>query len=213
MSIHRLLKRIINKIYRLTLEPVCAFTQYWLYQMSLPSKVNIIRNKERITVLFIISEVSSWKTELLYNEMLKRPRFNPLLGVSTSSAPSDAKEPLVLYLESKGYSFIDLDSDSRSIDSISPDIIFYYKPYSACYSKGHFFDKNLKYVFCGLDYGFNITTHPIHLIKPIFLYCWHRLIVKTPGQTAAIHRRWRPSPGTARPARFPGLSKNTARKY
>jgi len=140
--------------------------------LQIPGKVKQLRQKDAIKVLFVISELASWKTELLYRRMLNHPRFNPILGVSTSFAPSNVKKPLVSYLHSKGYNYVDLDLEKGSIDRINPDIIFYYKPYSNCYSKGHFFSDNLKYIFCGLDYCFEATTHAVHIFREYFDYCW-----------------------------------------
>lgn len=155
---------LIENIYH----PV-RWTLYWLYMQA---KIKRIRKKEQIKVLFIISEVSSWKTELLYLEMMKHPRFEPVLGVSTYSAVINHKAQLIEYLKSKGYSYNDLDIPSESIRTIHPDIIIYYKPYEACYSKGHYFNRNLRYVFCGMDYCFNISKNPIHMQRDLYEYCW-----------------------------------------
>lgn len=142
---------------------------YWI---SVPRRVRAVRNKEKIKVLFIVSEAASWKSEMLYKAMLVHPRFLPVLGISTSSAPWGAKETLVNYLEGKEYQYRDLDDSSYSIKEIAPDIIFYYKPYSECYSQGHFYPNNLKYLFCGLDYCFEATKHAVHIDKKLFDYCW-----------------------------------------
>lgn len=39
----------------------------------LPYKVHKIRNKEKITVLFLVSELSPWKTEELFLAMKDQP--------------------------------------------------------------------------------------------------------------------------------------------
>lgn len=143
-----------------------------LYWLLVPYKVQLIRRKESIKVLFVISEAASWKSEMLYISMLTHPKFHPIIGVSTSSVPFGVKGTLESYLKSKGYDYKDLDENENSIDNIAPDIIFYYKPYLDCYSKGHFYNKNLKYLFCGLDYCFEATKHATHIEKVLFDYCW-----------------------------------------
>lgn len=142
---------------------------YWLYSKY---RVSRFRKKEKIKVLFVVSEVSSWKSEMLYVSMLAHPRFNPILGLSTSRIPPNAKTSLIEYVKSKHYDYSDLDERTNSIRIINPDIIFYYKPYSPCYSPGHYFNKNLRYVFCGLDYCFETTKHVVHLHNVMFDYCW-----------------------------------------
>lgn len=143
--------------------------KYWL---TIPRRIKTVRGKERIKVLFVISELSSWKSEILYLTMLNHPRFVPVLGVSTVSLDKNAKGQLVNYLKQKNYQYTDLDSEQHSIDIINPDIIFYYKPYETCYSDGHFFNKNLGYVFCGFDYCFRVTKHRVHIEKELYDYCW-----------------------------------------
>lgn len=142
---------------------------YWL---KLFFKVPKIRRKNKIKVLFVVSEASTWKTEQLYRTMERHPRFEPIIGISTSRAPANVKNELIKYLDDENYPYCDLDKASNSIDIISPDIIFYYKPYGSCYSEGHYYNKNLRYVFCGLDYGPAITTHIAHIEKDLFDYCW-----------------------------------------
>jgi len=160
----KVLRRILGRLY--------YHTKLNIYWLTVPRKVRAIQKKQKITVLYIVSEVASWKSELLYQTMLKHPRFNPIIGVSTSRAPWGAKEPLIAYLKSRHYNFYDLDNRAYSIESINPDIIFYYKPYDLCYSEGHFFNKHLKYIFCGMDYCFPITKHVVHVEKELFDYCW-----------------------------------------
>lgn len=142
----------------------------FLYLVSVPCKVKRIRHKESIRVLFVVSELASWKSELLYKAMLNHPRFTPILSVSTSSSPSGTKPILVDYIKSKGYLFIDLDDNG--FGGINPDIIIYYKPYGVCYSKGHYFDNHLDCLFCGMDYCFRVTKHTAHIKKALFDYCW-----------------------------------------
>lgn len=157
-----------------------------LYRCRLPRRVRRIRRKARIRVLFVVSEAAAWKSEELYLAMREHPRFEPLLGVSTSSTPPGQKETLLCYLRSRQYPFTDLDAEAGGIDAIAPDIIFYYKPYPTCYSEGHFFSDNKRYVFCGMDYCFSVTSHAIHIEKEYFDYCWRFF---TEHADVAVRRR------------------------
>ena len=46
---------------------------FWLWL-----KMISIRKKDRIRFLFILQELSQWKTESLYKAMLDHPRFEPI---------------------------------------------------------------------------------------------------------------------------------------
>lgn len=148
------------------------YIRLFLYWLKIPAKVSAIRRKEKIRVLFVVSELSCWKSELLYQLMLTHPRFTPILGVSTMQKKPGEKDVMISYLLSRGYEYNDLDMKGTCINDLNPDIIFYYKPYSPCYSKGHFYDSNLKYLFCGLDYCIEATKHAVHIEKDLFDYCW-----------------------------------------
>lgn len=150
---------------------VLRMSKLSIYKSIIRWKVYKIRKKKKIKVLFVLSEISSWKTESLYLEMQNNDTIDPILGVSTSDMKYDSKTPLIYYLNLKKYDYIDLDSFS-SIKEISPDIIIYGKPYPNCYSNGHFFDKNLNALFLGFYYGFHITKHIAHMHKEYYDYCW-----------------------------------------
>lgn len=162
----------MRKFFKDSVSKVYSPIKYHIYKFYVKCKIPFIRRKDKIKVLFIVSEVSTWKSEQLYRTMFNHPRFNPIIGISTCRIPPNSKAFLVQFLQTKGYFFIDLDSQKNSINEIAPDIIFYYKPYSLCYSPGHYFNKNLRYVFCGIDYCFEITNHAVHMQKDLFDYCW-----------------------------------------
>ena len=165
-------RKLASVVYHQIWDKVFSPIKLSIYWKILPSRVKRIRQKGSICVLFVTSELSSWKTELLYKKMICHPRFHPIIGVSTSYAPRGIKLPLINYLQDKGFDYVDLDLKPHSIDLLNPDIIFYNKPYPECYSKGHFFYDNLKYVFCGLDYCIEATKHAAHIYREFFDYCW-----------------------------------------
>ena len=144
----------------------------YLYWTKLPRKIEIIRQKPTITVLFVVTELGSWKSLALFQSMFKHPRFRPLIGVNRNPKYPNEKLTLTNYLENHGFSFFDLDDTLGGIDSIGPDIIIYDSPYTSAYPNGLSFDKNLQYVFCGNDYCLNITKHKVHLDHPWYDYCW-----------------------------------------
>lgn len=154
------------------------------YRLKQNYRIRDIRKKERIRVLFVIAELGSWKTEILYLAMLNHPRFEPLLGVTTSQEVSGSKAKLIDYLIKKGYFYIDIDSIAHNIQNINPDIIFYYKPYVSSYPSGLFIEKNRKPVVCQINYAFNQggTAEPyLHQIRK---YAWrefveNRLVLET----------------------------------
>lgn len=103
-----------------------------LYNYNQKLKVKILRKKEIINVLFILNDVSKWKSEELYKLMQKHPRFNAVLGVTVREleAPSASSRKvfeLIAYLQKNNYSFVEL------VDTYypQPDLVIYTEPYGS----------------------------------------------------------------------------------
>lgn len=123
----------------------------------MPYKVSRIRKKEKIKVLFVLTGLGSWKSELLCKEMIKHPRFNVSFFVTTAS-DEDSVEEINKYLKTKNYSNVITarDQDEFSIKKeIKPDIIFYQKPYEWQTPWKFSFRRNLNALFCYINYGFH----------------------------------------------------------
>ena len=83
---------------------------YWYYtRLFTPVKAFIVRRKERIKVLFVITELGTWKSEALYLKMLAHPRFDPMIMVIPTPESPDAISYIDKYLENKRFSFQTLD--------------------------------------------------------------------------------------------------------
>lgn len=127
--------------------------QYLRYQKK---KLHEIRQKEKIKVLFMLSDVPLWKTESLYLEMLKNERFEPILGVAllVGDTPTESVRKyneLLVYLERKKYDSVQIMY--QTLQGVKPDIIFYQQPYSEFISDGVFFESSLDCLFCYAPYG------------------------------------------------------------
>lgn len=166
------IRNLVVRVYISTIGKFKYHFKLYRYWVTLPRKIETISRKERIKVLFVVSEARSWKSEALYLAMKNHERFYPVVGVSTNQSFPQAKKGMIDYLIDKGYEYYDLDAKPASISFINPDLLFYYAPYDSCYSQGHFFYDNLDYVFCGIDYCLAITKHVVHLVHPWFDYCW-----------------------------------------
>ena len=150
--------------------------EFYLYRISIPSKVKRMRQKTKIKVLFVVSEVSIWKTESLYCEMQKHPRLEPLLGVTLTTAdkPSESYRKFKLltkYLTDNNYSYVELYGCDIS-DKIKPDIIFYQQPYEGVIDGNLFFRNNKDSLFCHVNYGFNSIGQKWVGRSEYLHYCW-----------------------------------------
>lgn len=150
--------------------------EFYLYRMSIPSKVKRMRQKNKIKVLFVVSEVSIWKTESLYCEMLEHPRFEPILGVAliTADKPSESINKFKIltdYLSKKGYSYIELYGNDINKE-IKPDIIFYQQPYGDVIDGYLFYRNNNESLFCNVYYAFNSIGQKWVGSSEFLHHCW-----------------------------------------
>lgn len=151
---------------------LCEEFQLNIYTcLFLPYKIRKIRQKKKIKVLFLASELNPWKTEELFLEMRKHPRFTPILALFTSPEIPNAREQLETYCKEKEYNFIDLDI--VDMKSLKADIIFYQKPYiDWVYPQKMKIEKHLYALFCYVGYAFNTMNESWCFNQNLYRYAW-----------------------------------------
>lgn len=161
----------IEKIQR-ALDRILDSILYRIYKVYLPYKVCKIRNKQKIRVLFFLTELSTWKTEELYLLMRKHSRFDVFIGTSHSVPVPEAKAQLESYLKERKYDFVDLDIGPSYSQLINPDIVFYQKPYDVEVQHRHIAKYHLNSLFCFCTYGFNTILEKWSINQPLLYYAW-----------------------------------------
>lgn len=146
-----------------------------LYKITMPLKIKRVRKKRVINVLFVVTELGPWKTRELYKAMLKHPRFNPILGVSESRELPKAKIDLIRDLNRCHMDYVDLDVSPKSIfKKLSPDIIFYQKPYESAYQPYLSYIQHLDSLFCYVYYAFRLGDVAWSINLPLFDCVWQQ---------------------------------------
>ena len=162
---------------KLTKERICNALdwryKHWikfpLYRKLMPLRIKHIRSKKVIKVLFVITEVGPWKTKELYKAMVKHKRFSPFIGISESCEVPDEKKELIHFLKNSGIPFVDLDKDTKNVfHNISPDIIFYQKPYDGAYQKHIRYWNHMRSLFCYVCYAFRSSDVSWSINLPLF---------------------------------------------
>ncbi|WP_073348094.1 CDP-glycerol glycerophosphotransferase family protein [Bacteroides congonensis] len=137
-----------------------------------PSKVILkkaaeIRKKNIIKVAFVVYDISKWKSEELYLQMLEHPRFEPVL-VPVMCYHGDYVESTRQFdkcmetLKAKNYKYI-VGSPHVDIDDlVRPDIVFYGELYDGLFDKQYAFLYNTKRtsLACYVPYCFRNTNIP-----------------------------------------------------
>lgn len=163
-----MISRIKNKVEKI----IC-----YIYRRTIPRKVNELRKKDKIKVLFIVSEASKWKTEYLYLAMKDHERFDPIIGITlkTDNKPSESAKSLlhlISYLESKKYDYVELIREDYIKTYLKPDIIIYSEPYSSTILRGYNYLHNLNCLFISITYGFHSVLLPFNHFGGIKDVAW-----------------------------------------
>lgn len=152
--------------------------EYPAYRERMLKRVEAVRQKEVINVLFYIWHPSFWKVDSLFRLMLEHPRFNPAIcPVASMDNPDPAKRRETLeytrrYFKEKGYPVLEIDGigpvtgsfvfgggDMEKIRKVfAPDVIFVQAPYE---SVPQAMAADMEHeLYCYVPYGFrNSTEH------------------------------------------------------
>ena len=149
-----------------------AFCHYHWYRARIPYRVWKLRHKSQIKVLFVVSEVSMWKTETLYQLMLSHPRFQPYILPVGDITKHDADIEVKTYCNGKGYDYVQLGLDETIQSRIAPDIIFYQQAYPKFIDDKYFEMNNRESLFCHVNYCFQNTVTTNSLNRPLQNIAW-----------------------------------------
>lgn len=147
-----------------------------LYHRYLQFRVFCIRRKKKIRFCFLIQELTQWKTELLYQAMLKHPRFDPVLAISPSLGYPGAEEELMKYCDSKGYDYVWLDPQKTIKEQLRVDMATYQKPYLEETHPAHRVDSNRSIPFVVMLYYLSFLTEEWAVNQRISFLCWRHFI-------------------------------------
>lgn len=145
-------------------------------KQKIPQLVKDMRKKDKIKVLFIISQLAKWKTENLYQAMKMHPRFDPMIGVALGivdypTMEAEKLNQLLSYIKEKGYSYTELRLTADIENRIKPDIIFYQEA-SGGINSYIFFTSLHNVLFCYSCYGILTLTEKELYNSPYQNICW-----------------------------------------
>lgn len=147
------------------------------YKQMIPSKVKSLRDKKKVKVLFVLSEISKWKTEQLYLTMRGNKRFEPIIGITLKMDDKPLESAtklleLVDYLKLKNYSYHELIRAGYIQREINPDIIIYQEPYLSVIPREFNFLNNFHSLFISITYSFHTVLLPFDHYADLKQFAW-----------------------------------------
>ena len=139
---------------------------------------------EKLNVMFLVSELSKWKTQSLYDCMKKSEHFDPFIAISCRGEWRKHPEYKVLLEEAvadfcaKGMKYV-VVADFTTMCNVplagfSPDIVFYEQPYD--WSREYMpvtvshFALTAYIPYCVPTNEINIAWYDLPILKTLFLY-------------------------------------------
>ena len=173
--IKQLVKKFFNKLFNL-LTTIKLHHDMKEVIKNVPRLVSLMRQKDKIKVLFILPCLSKWKTETLYRAMVKHPRFDPIIGLAlmTLDYPSEAVRKyyqLTEYIKNKKYKYSEI-CNCGDLKTINPDIIFLQEASGGGINKTLSFNYYKNCLYCYIPYGYNWTNERLLINTPYHNICW-----------------------------------------
>ena len=147
-----------------------------LYHDYLELKVFFIRRKKTIRFGFLIQELTQWKTELLYQAMLKHPRFEPVLCIVHNDWYPDAEKVLMDYCRRQGYKYVSLDPTKTFRQQIKLDMVTLQKPYRVEIPASFQIDNNRSLPYVVISYYLGTITTEWIVNQRLNILCWRQFV-------------------------------------
>lgn len=153
-------------------------------------KIHRIRRKNSIRFLFLLQEVSQWKTESLYQAMLAHPRFEPIIGITNCLGYPGAEDALIAYCKEKGYPYVWLDSGKTISEQVDIDIVTHQKPYINEINPAHYFNSNRQIPMVAIPYYLSTITEDWIVNCRMSLLAWRQFIDNESTRKAWAAASW-----------------------
>lgn len=176
--IAKFLYRVFGNYYKHTV----MYLKYRYYTLFLQTSIEKrLAKKETLNILFFVIDLSMWKADALFQELLQDPHYNPIIVSflypnQTLENRERTQNEMKKYFQQKGYPFIEgYDFETRTwFDSktLNPDIIFYNQPYNIGHpinSIEHFWRESL---FIFIPYAFNVDNFAVLYNTLLFNISW-----------------------------------------
>ncbi len=127
---------------------------------KLKQKLEEIRQKEVITVVFQVWNLAKWKCDSVYHAMKKHPRFNPIIWLTNepgaiATEQADMKNQMNQFFDSTFYSVIWANSWNELDKKTAPDITFLQDHYPRNINR---IPDILNRILCNVRYGLPNTN-------------------------------------------------------
>ena len=151
---------------------------------NMQSKVARLRQKDVIKVLFVLPNLPKWKTEPLYQAMLRHPRFEPHLALALTgnyyypSAAISSYNQLKDYVERKKYKYTEL-RDANDYKRLNPDVIFHQEAAGGGINNNLMFYSYPDCLYCYVLYAFDTNNLAAFINTPYQNACWKYFVANS----------------------------------
>lgn len=135
-------------------------------------KARRVRKHKLIKFMFVLSDLSVWKTEELYKAMRKHSRFIPIIAIVPNSENVNAHLQVERYCKLNGYDYIKPLLGKTLVQQFNPDIILYQKPYDGWIAEEYYITRNMKSLIVHIPYGLHTHKELWGMNQMHYIYSW-----------------------------------------
>lgn len=159
-------------------------------------KAFLLGRKKRVTIVFLVSELSMWRNQELYELLSNNSKISVCICLYPFSSFSTTEktrciESLKEFFVKKNVAYYDLTIHQKPASflrkTVRPDIIFYPQPYYNLYNEGlssEFFKDKL---LCYSTYGINVINEPWIFNQKFNNFAWRLYYTSFDALLSARH--------------------------
>ena len=155
------------------------------YHIGLAFRIMQIRKRASIRFLFVLQDMSQWKTEMLFKAMLNHSRFEPILGIVPCMENPGAEQKVMDYCREHDYKYVLLSPQKTIADQLDVDIIAHQKPYSDSIHPLHQINANKRIPTVYIPYFLSTITEGWLVNPRVCLLAWRQFI-----DTESCRKEW-----------------------
>ncbi|EHH3929665.1 UDP-N-acetylglucosamine diphosphorylase [Escherichia coli] len=161
-----------------------------------------ISNQKKLRVVFLVIHRSVWKVDAVFKNMLKNPKFEPIILICPDTSHGDEHmwremKHAYNYFKEKNYPLISsYDINKKTwitLDTLEPDIIFFTNPHNLT-RKEYYKKAYLNYLSCYVPYHHEIVNNWEQYNQQFHIAQWK--IFATNNKSMSIYTNFYPRYGS-----------------
>lgn len=180
MSTYQIYKKAYNFLSKYY-HTIYKYIAYFYYMRRMPEILAKVKSKPVKKVVFVVIDISMWKSEKLFKKLLDDPEFEPYImsffyPFQLLELKKTIQSQITEYCKQNSFPMIDgydFDKDMCiNFQTVHPDIVFYAQPYNGGYKEMRLESVWKEALFAYIPYCLNLESNMIFYSNLYQNICW-----------------------------------------